>query len=100
MSDHVAINAVEALPCTLTAGAVAWGAFVDSGKTVSNFGKLRIVTDSQSRDDLQMRAAGFLEGYLTAGVKESVLTGISYQCRNSNDYFSHRRAHLRPVHKH
>ena len=47
--------------------AVAWGAYVDSAKTASNFGKLRVKTNSQYDDALQMRAAGFIEGYLSAG---------------------------------
>lgn len=34
----------------------------------SNFGQLRISTSSEFSDKVQMQAAGFLEGYLTAGV--------------------------------
>jgi hypothetical protein len=42
--------------------------FVDSAHTASNFGKLRIRTSPSHTDTQQMRAAGWMEGYLTAGV--------------------------------
>lgn len=45
----------------------ASGTYVDSAGTVSNFGKLRIVTSSVYSDLDQAFGAGFLEGYLTAG---------------------------------
>jgi hypothetical protein len=41
--------------------------YVDSAHTVSNFGQLRLVTSAQHTDLQQMKAAGWLEGYLTAG---------------------------------
>ncbi|GIL42922.1 hypothetical protein Vafri_750 [Volvox africanus] len=44
----------------------ASGTFIDSAQTISNFGKLRIVTSSAYSDLDQAYAAGFLEGYLTA----------------------------------
>jgi hypothetical protein len=47
---------------------VAHGVFVDSSHTASNFGQLRVVTSRQHTDLQQMKAAGFIEGYLTAGV--------------------------------
>jgi hypothetical protein len=40
---------------------------LDSAHTRSNFGKLRISTSAHATDLQQMRAAGWLEGYLTAG---------------------------------
>lgn len=47
-------------------GLIAEGSFSDGSLHKSNFGQLRIKT-LQGRDDtLQMKAAGFLEGYLTA----------------------------------
>eukprot|EP00879_Flechtneria_rotunda_P024342 GHRR01025801.1.p1 GENE.GHRR01025801.1~~GHRR01025801.1.p1 ORF type:complete len:128 (+),score=31.93 GHRR01025801.1:378-761(+) len=49
-------------------GAVAHGVYVDSADTISNFGKLRISTSASFSDKDQMAAAGWLEGYLTAGV--------------------------------
>jgi hypothetical protein len=49
------------------AGAVAEGVYVDSADTISNFGKLRVTTSAAHSDIDQMSAAGFLEGYLTAG---------------------------------
>lgn len=48
------------------AGAVAYGVYLDSAQTISNFGKLRIVTSADHSDVEQMTAAGWLEGYLTA----------------------------------
>ncbi|GAX74564.1 hypothetical protein CEUSTIGMA_g2013.t1 [Chlamydomonas eustigma] len=45
---------------------LAWGSYIDSLKTASNFGKLRIVTSKNYSDSEQMRAAGFLEGWLSA----------------------------------
>ena len=51
----------------LAEGSIAWGAYVDSLKTKSNFGKLRVVTNGTWGDTAQMRAAGFIEGYLSAG---------------------------------
>lgn len=53
--------------CAIT-GAVAHGVFVDSAHTAANFGKLRIVTSAGHTDVQQMKGAGWLEGYLTAGV--------------------------------
>jgi hypothetical protein len=44
--------------------------FVDSAHTLSNFGKLRVVTSGEYSDVQQLQAAGWLEGYLTAGELE------------------------------
>jgi hypothetical protein len=51
----------------VVAGAVAHGVFVDSAYTASNFGQLRVVTSADHTDLHQLKAAGWLEGYLTAG---------------------------------
>ena len=52
---------------------IAEGSFSDSIHHASNFGQLRIRTLPSSVDDqTQMRAAGFLEGVLTAGKCERV----------------------------
>lgn len=48
-------------------GAVAHGVYVDSSHTTANFGKLRLVTSADHTDLQQLQAAGWLEGYLTAG---------------------------------
>jgi hypothetical protein len=48
-------------------GAVAWGEFIDASATKSNFGQLRVQTYGAYPDGDQMFAAGFLEGYITAG---------------------------------
>ena len=45
---------------------IAHGSFIDSDETASNFGQLRITTESYYEDGQQLFAAGFLEGYLTA----------------------------------
>jgi hypothetical protein len=55
------------LSYSFLAGSLAHGAYLDSAHTKSNFGKLRISTSAQATDLQQMRAAGWLEGYLTAG---------------------------------
>jgi hypothetical protein len=46
--------------------AVAWGSYLDSSHTVSNFGQLRVTTSGDYSDADQVFAAGWLEGYLTA----------------------------------
>lgn len=55
-------------PCLSTDAVPAHGSFSDSLRHKSNFGQLRITTNPSFPDDVQMQAAGFLEGYLTAGV--------------------------------
>jgi hypothetical protein len=54
---------------------VASGTFVDSAQTISNFGKLRVVTNGDFSDLDQAYAAGFLEGHLTAGTQGPPLLG-------------------------
>ncbi len=73
--------------CTLTSppllhaeGAIACGSFVPSLKTRSNFGKLRVVSFEGFPDELQMQAAGWIEGYLSA-------PAISDHCANIHAYF-------------
>ncbi|GIL87628.1 hypothetical protein Vretimale_14663 [Volvox reticuliferus] len=44
----------------------AHGSFSDALRHKSNFGQLRITTNPAFPDDVQMQAAGFVEGYLTA----------------------------------
>lgn len=63
---HAARPGIPLLPPPPPAGALAQGAYIDSAHTASNFGKLRIRTASGASDIDQARAAGFLEGYLTA----------------------------------
>ena len=46
---------------------IAEGSFSDASLHKSNFGQLRVSTLAGAADRLQMRAAGHLEGYLTAG---------------------------------
>eukprot|EP00798_Chlamydomonas_sp_ICE-L_P002443 gene2443-8767_t len=46
--------------------AVAHAVFVDSKFTDSNFGKLRIVTEAGYPDSVQVAAAGYVEGWMTA----------------------------------
>ncbi|GFR52661.1 hypothetical protein Agub_g15255, partial [Astrephomene gubernaculifera] len=46
--------------------APAHGSFSDPLRHVSNFGQLRVATNPAFPDTLQMQAAGFVEGYLTA----------------------------------
>ena len=54
---------------------IAEGSFSDSIHHASNFGQLRIHTLPSGVDDqTQMRAAGFLEGVLTAGKCDGVIT--------------------------
>lgn len=48
------------------AGGLAWGSYLDSRHSPSNFGQLRVTTSGQHPDERQLQAAGFLEGYLTA----------------------------------
>ncbi|KAL4421804.1 hypothetical protein ABPG77_009610, partial [Micractinium sp. CCAP 211/92] len=48
------------------AGGVAWGSYLDSLHTRSNFGQLRVTTSGEHPDADQLYAAGYLEGYLTA----------------------------------
>ncbi|WIA33202.1 hypothetical protein OEZ86_006348 [Tetradesmus obliquus] len=62
--------------------AVAHGAYLDSGHTPSNFGKLRVVASSSFSDAEQMAAAGYLEGYLTA-------SRINDHHHNLKHYFIH-----------
>ncbi|EFN51549.1 hypothetical protein CHLNCDRAFT_140007 [Chlorella variabilis] len=47
-------------------GGLAWGSYLDSRHSPSNFGQLRVTTSGQHPDERQLQAAGFLEGYLTA----------------------------------
>lgn len=49
-----------------SAGGVAWGSYLDSLHTRSNFGQLRVTTSGEHPDADQLYAAGYLEGYLTA----------------------------------
>ena len=49
------------------AGAVAHGSFTDSRHTRSGFGVLHVHTSAAFSDTEQMFAAGYLEGWLTAG---------------------------------
>ena len=51
------------------AGGAAQGTYEDGSDTVSNFGQLHITTTAGLPDNEQMRAAGYLEGWLTAGVE-------------------------------
>ncbi|GIL61407.1 hypothetical protein Vafri_15865 [Volvox africanus] len=44
----------------------AHGSYSDALRHKSNFGQLRITTNPAFPDDVQMQAAGFVEGYLTA----------------------------------
>lgn len=62
-------------------GAIACGTYVPSLKTRSNFGKLRVVSFEGFPDELQMQAAGWIEGYLSA-------PAISDQCANIHSYFT------------
>eukprot|EP00198_Chlamydomonas_reinhardtii_P009289 XP_001698626.1 predicted protein [Chlamydomonas reinhardtii] len=48
------------------AAAPACGSFSDPARHRSNFGQLRVTTNAAFPDEIQMQAAGFLEGYLTA----------------------------------
>ena len=53
---------------------MAHGSFTDSRHTRSGFGILHVHTSKVFPDTQQMFAAGFLEGWLTAGTaRESVL---------------------------
>ena len=61
---------------------MAQGVFVDSAHTASNFGQLRVVTSGQHSDLQQMRAAGWMEGYLTAA-------RINDHHHNLKHYFLH-----------
>lgn len=61
---------------------MAHGAYLDSGHTPSNFGKLRVVASSSFSDAEQMAAAGYLEGYLTA-------SRINDHHHNLKHYFIH-----------
>ncbi len=47
-------------------GSVAWGEYVPERQTASNFGKLRIQASARAADEVQLRAMGYLEGWLTA----------------------------------
>lgn len=53
---------------TLADVAAATGTLVDAAKTPSNIGRLHIKTSADYTDREQMLAAGFLEGYLSAGI--------------------------------
>jgi hypothetical protein len=57
--------------------------YVDSAHTAANFGKLRVVTSAEFTDQQQMRAAGWLEGYLTAGegFKGSIQPAVKWAAR-------------------
>lgn len=76
------MQADEFITCLSYAGAVAYGVYVDSAHTMSNFGKLRIVTSAEHSDLDQMNAAGWLEGYLTA-------SRINDHHHNLKHYFVH-----------
>ncbi|KAF5842106.1 phospholipase B-domain-containing protein [Dunaliella salina] len=69
-------------PVPAAAQVVAQAAYVDSLHTKSNFGKLRVVAndDQHVGHELRYRAAGFAEGFLTAGA-------IWDHFRNTRDYF-------------
>ena len=49
------------------AGSVARGSFKDAVHTPSNFGQFHVETFGNFPDSHQLYAAGYLEGYLTAG---------------------------------
>ena len=51
----------------MDAGSVARGSFKDAVHTPSNFGKFHVETFGNYPDRQQLYAAGYLEGYLTAG---------------------------------
>ncbi|KXZ46084.1 hypothetical protein GPECTOR_47g360 [Gonium pectorale] len=61
-----ALSFVKGLADGPRAESPAHGSFSDPLRHVSNFGQLRITTNPAFPDELQMQAAGFLEGYLTA----------------------------------
>ena len=51
-----------------TGEVIAEGSFSDASLHKSNFGQLRVSTLPGAADRVQMRAAGHLEGFLTAGL--------------------------------
>ncbi|EFJ48982.1 hypothetical protein VOLCADRAFT_90360 [Volvox carteri f. nagariensis] len=61
-----AMSFVKGLAIPRRDEAPAHGSFSDPLRHKSNFGQLRITTNPAFLDEIQMQAAGFLEGYLTA----------------------------------
>ena len=65
--------------------AVSWGRYVDASKTASNFGKLKIKTSKEYDDDVQVFAAGYVEGRLTAfRIRQNYENLHSYFTRTMN----------------
>ena len=54
-------------------GAAALGTFLDATNTPSNIGRLHVRTSAKHPDKQQMLAAGFLEGWLSAGSAAGIL---------------------------
>lgn len=64
---------------------VSWGRYVDASKTASNFGKLKIKTSKEYDDDVQVFAAGYVEGRLTAfRIRQNYENLHSYFTRTMN----------------
>lgn len=59
---------------------MAEGSFSDLPAHTSNFGQLRITTHPVADDAQQVRAAGYLEGYLTAGKCQQGGAPLAYNC--------------------
>uniref|UniRef100_A0A7S0YIV8 Phospholipase B-like n=1 Tax=Polytomella parva TaxID=51329 RepID=A0A7S0YIV8_9CHLO len=74
---------VTGLASSIREPAPASGSFTGPLEHISNFGQLRIKTSDFFPDNVQIQAAGFLEGYLTAELIYSHYTNIRLYLENS-----------------
>mmetsp|Transcript_49674 Transcript_49674/g.118319 ORF Transcript_49674/g.118319 Transcript_49674/m.118319 type:complete len:560 (-) Transcript_49674:105-1784(-) len=64
------------------AGAIAWGSFADTGNE-TGWGELNVRTSGAFADEVQYKAAGMVEGFLTAEhIETGYLNALSYVFRN------------------
>lgn len=66
VNGELEVSFADSLQATLKDDAIAWAEFSPQSKTASNFGRLRLESSGKFADDVQMKAIGYLEGFITA----------------------------------
>ena len=85
LSLHSLLEHLTSACLRATSEGPALGSFVDSRHSRSGWGILHVASDARWTDEQQMFGAGFLEGWLTAGVQHLVLSraGCDAAMRNA-----------------